>query len=195
MRYHVDMHGVDIYGITTWRTLARCASRYMRLALTVALLEGVDLTSARFAGDHLGLQARSAREFDDVVRTVGAYALPVRRESIDGRRNCVLRLRRPLRGGGWEMPLVEVFEPKLREAPRDLRPGIEHCAFVVSDYEQWLRDWPGRRELVAKRRDSATRVFVKTWIINGIELELRPVSLGKLSLPARGRATTVSVVC
>lgn len=126
--------------------------------------------------DHLGLQVMNGAEFDEVDKSILRYATLIRDDIIHNRRNRVYRFNKPVGAKNMYFPGIEIFEPKPAVVPATLRPGIEHAAYVVKDLNK-IETRLKEGGPIAKDATYSLGRFIKTKLIDGVEIEFREKSL------------------
>lgn len=148
--------------------------------LVVFTLQKFELNlNTSIAGDHLGLQALSKDEFDQCHDFLTQYSTLIHDGIIHERRNRVYRFNNAIVTDKYTIPRIEIFEPKPNADITKLRPGIEHIAFTVKNYERFVDLCKDRGVPIDKMVDIAGSKFFKTRLLNGIEIEFRNDQLGE----------------
>lgn len=160
------------YPINSQTQLTKFLSQQVPRVLSVGEKIGLRLEQPAFTPDHLGLQVLNGEEFNAAHKTLSKYCKLVHNEMIHGRRNRVYRFTKPASSAGISFPGIEIFEPKPDAKPSTLRPGIEHVAFVVGDLPR-VQMQLERLGLIAKDATYSLGRFLKTKLIDGIEIEFR----------------------
>ncbi|HCC67715.1 TPA: hypothetical protein DEP90_00675 [Patescibacteria group bacterium] len=127
--------------------------------------------------DHLGYLLHNSEEFDKVSKAMLEYSVLIKEVILHGRRIRVFKLKESLTGK-FNIPKIEIFEPKQGLDPSELRYGIEHIAFTVKDWEEFILKDRERLPIV-KEGSVGNSLFMKTEIINTIEIEFRNDRLGE----------------
>lgn len=163
------------YPIDASEKLYSFLEQYMPRVLRAAGNMGLDLQHG-FIPDHLGLQVMTGAEFDQAHERISGYATLVHDEIIHGRRNRVYRFNHSITAAGMSFPGIEIFESKPGADPKTLRPGIEHAAWVSQDLPT-VAARLNKEGFVMKEATYSRGRFIKTKLINGIEIELRDKTL------------------
>ena len=153
---------------------------YFPLVKKVAETFDIDLADSNFSGDHLGVQALSAEEFDMIDKLLASYCTILRKGTIHNRRNNIYRLNKPLFFNDQEILLLEVFEPKPGAEIDKLKPGIEHISFKVDRYDEVLAQFKKAGHPIDKEVEMDGSKFFKTKFMNLVEIEFRNDSLADL---------------
>ncbi len=161
------------YPVNNSDELRRYLSVYLPLVIEECRRFSIDVRQKRFQADHLGLQVLNSEEFDHVSTSLLAFSTIVKDEPIQHRRNQVFRFAVPVEEQGFQLSGIEIFEPKPGESLSKLRAGVEHIAFVVHDYEDFLSEVAARGIPIAKKADYGSGEFFKTVFLNGVEVEFR----------------------
>ncbi len=167
------------YPIQSSKALNDFFDFYIKNVLKVASSLNFDLKGNNFSGDHLGLQVLSADEFDESHWLLLEYSQMIHDGIIHNRRNRIYFFKKPLDSDGVIMPKIEIFEPKPNAKISRLRPGIEHVAFVVKNYDNFLEDCRQKNIPIDKVIDIGSSKFFKTKLINNVEIEFRNDKLGE----------------
>lgn len=167
------------YPIKSQTELNEFSNSYIEAVLEVAKKLNIDLGDDKFFGDHLGLQVLSGKEFDQCHALFLEYSEMIHDAIIHDRRNRVYRFREPLQSNDIIMPRIEMFEPKPGADLDKLRPGIEHIAFTVKDYDVFLEECRQNNVPIDKAVGMDGSKFFKTKLIDSIEIEFRNDKLGE----------------
>lgn len=127
--------------------------------------------------DHLGCQTGSGKEFDEISRTISKYSTLIKETYLQKRRIAVFKFDTPLLGT-MLMPKIEIFEPKPEDNVLKLKYGIEHISFYVPEWELFVKENKNRFP-IAKEGEVNNSKFIKTLIINNVEIEFRNDRLGE----------------
>ncbi len=170
---------VDYYAIKDPAQLENFLRVYVPLVVNVAKNLGIDLTEEQFAGDHLGVQVLSKKEFDQCGDWLLKYASLIHDQMIHERRNRVYAFNHSFVIQGIQVPRVEIFEPKPGADLRKLKPGVEHMAFMTRNYDDFLSQCMKRKMPIDKQLefDDGSKFF-KTRLVNLVEIEFRNDFLG-----------------
>lgn len=171
---------LNFYPISSPQKLESYCKVYLPLVLQVASTFGLDLTSQEFTGDHLGLQVLSSEEFDEANKLLLTYSTLVNAGVIHNRRNNIYKFNSPITCAGLTIKGIEIFEPKPTADVNKLKPGIEHIAFKVADFETFSQKLSKSSAPIDKTgTDDEGNMFLKTKLVNMIELEFRSNFLGE----------------
>ena len=170
----------NFYPIQSNEILREYLDVYMPLIIFGLKQYGVNLNTSKIHGDHLGLQVLSKDEFDKCHELLLQISDLIHDNIIHNRRNRVYRFKEIPKSNGITIPRIEIFEPKPNADISKLRPGIEHIAFTVDDYDAFAnefkrRDMPIDKEVISDDGYS----FLKTIFINGVEIEFGNHELGE----------------
>ena len=172
------MNPTKHYFIETQKQLKEYLTHYVPLVKIVAKSFNIDLSKKRFMCDHVGLQAISKENFDDCDFHIQKYANLTKDGRIHNRRNRLYVLYKPIVIDDIKIVSIETFEPKPNADMSKLRLGIEHIAFVVSNYEEFYQECLNKNIPIEKRVDFGDKTsFFKTKFINGVEIEFRTEAL------------------
>lgn len=161
------------YPTHSYQELGEFLENYIADVLKVARQLNIDLKDPRFACDHLGMQVLSADEFDQAHQLLLEFSQMVHNAVIHERRNRFYRFNQPFVIEGISIPKIEIFEPKPEADLAKLRPGIEHIAFLVEDYNSFSTDCKKNNLPIDKEVDLNGSKFFKTKLIDNIEIEFR----------------------
>lgn len=153
---------------------------YQRYSATVEfLLNRMQLKGTKVP-DHIGVLVHDKKEYNEVSLMLQKYSTRIREIVLDDRRVSIYKFDMPLIGS-YLMPKIEIFEPKPGEIEKNLRYGIEHIAFYISDWDEFKSN---NLDLIPVAKDFkvGTTSMVKTEIINTVEIEFRNERLGEESL-------------
>lgn len=102
------------------------------------------------------------------------YCTLVHNGTIHNRRNRVYQFNNPITAYDTVIPRIESFEPKPEADIRKLRPGIEHIAYKVDDYDKFFSDCKTSDLPIDKSTtDDEGSKFFKTRFLNCVEIEFR----------------------
>jgi predicted metalloenzyme YecM len=166
------------YSLNTFFDLQSFVNVYLPLVENYTKKIGIEISKDILNGDHLGVQTLSAQEFDEVSNLIMGYSKTIKEGVIHNRRNNIYKFNQPLKYKDIEIPGIEVFEPKPDADIKKLKPGIEHVAFELKDYDIFLTKikesgFPIDKEV---NFDDGSKFF-KTAFINLVEIEFRNDSL------------------
>lgn len=167
------------YPIQSNKELNTFLNSYIEYVLSVAGSLNINLQDEIFLGDHLGLQVLSSEEFDKCHDMLLEYSEMIHDTIIHERRNRIYRFKKPLNIKGITLPKIETFEPKPNADISKLRPGIEHIAFYVKEYDNFLEECKHNNVPIDKAIDMSGSKFFKTKLIDNIEIEFRNDRLGE----------------
>lgn len=128
--------------------------------------------------DHLGCLFHSSQEFDQISELISTYSEQIKEIILSGRRVRVFKLNTPIHAGKYTISKLEIFEPKPGADLATLRYGIEHISFYVKDWENFQKNTKPLLP-IAKEGSVNTSFFVKTEILNTVEIEFRSDRLGE----------------
>jgi len=166
------------YPVLSIKVIQEFAKAYFPLVELTCQQFQINLHDTGINGDHFGLQVLSDIEFDQCHKILLQYTKLVHDHVIHQRRNRVYHYHLPVQVNGITIPKIEIFEPKPDADISKLRPGIEHIAFVVDDYDQFLTEYKSKRIPIDKEINLQGSKFFKTKFINIIEIEFRNDELG-----------------
>lgn len=169
------------YSLNSFSELQSFTNVYLPLVESMLLKFNIALFEDELKGDHLGVQVLSSDEFDYVDRALSKYSKVTHRGMIHNRRNNVYKLNISLKYKDIEIGLIEIFEPKPEADIKKLKPGIEHVAFEVKNYEDFLNKFKKSEFPIDKEVELSGSKFFKTAFINLVEVEFRNDSLLNLS--------------
>lgn len=175
------MNFLENYSIENVEQLRDYLNTYIQTVITVADNLGINLHEKKFSGDHIGLQVLDSNEFDVVSDVLGGYCSLIHDTVIHNRRNRIFEFNQALEVGGIKIPRIEIFEPKPGADMKKLRPGIEHIAFKVDGYDDFLIECQNRKVSIDKIVEHNGSKFFKTAIFNGVEIEFRNDYLGRFN--------------
>jgi predicted metalloenzyme YecM len=170
----MDNQLLKFYSIESPQKLQSWLEVYLPLVKQVAKEFQINLEDKKFSADHLGLQVISKQEFDDCDKLLLKYCTLIHNGAIHGRRNRVYQFNEPIRVDDIIIPRIESFEPKPGADARKLRPGIEHIAFKVKNYEKFFSECEANGLPIDKSMvDEEGSKFFKTKFLNCVEIEFR----------------------
>ena len=143
------------------------------------MLKEFNIYEEGLKGDHLGLQVLSADEFNQAHELISRFSTLINAGEIHNRRNNIYRFNEPVMSQGISVRGVEIFEPKPNANLRALKPGIEHLAFMVDDFDSYYEQCLNKGVPIDKMLtfDSGSKFF-KTKLVNMVEVEFRNDFLG-----------------
>jgi predicted metalloenzyme YecM len=162
--------------LTSANSLQAFLVGYVRDVQRVWQHHGLDIQDIT-QGDHIGFQVLSSRDFDTAHVLLSDYSRLTMDHVIHQRRN---------RGYCFDSPLIteylnfrgiEIFEPKPNAIIEGLRPGVEHIAVLVEDYESSKSMIQSHGLEIAKEADYGAGRFFKIKPIGNVEVEYRDVPL------------------
>lgn len=124
------------------------------------------------------MQVLNAEEFDESSKILSGYATLVHDHIIHDRRNRVYKFESPLEIGVIEIQSIEIFEPKPNADANTLKPGIEHMAFKVNEYDIFFEWFKQQGHPIDKSSDMDGSKFFKTKLVDMVEIEFRNDFLG-----------------
>jgi predicted metalloenzyme YecM len=163
----------NYYSINSLTDLSNYVSVYIPLVESVISSFGLTLKKPGFKGDHLGLQTLSSSEFASVHNKLIKYSTLVHSGVVHNRKNNVYKFNQPIKVGGFEVLSLESFEPKPEADISKLKPGIEHLAVVVKDFDRFYAESLNKGLPVDKYVKMNGSAFFKTSLINMVEVEFR----------------------
>lgn len=170
----MDNQLLKFYSVSDPQELKSWLEAYLPLVKRVASEFKLNLDDKIFSADHLGLQVISKQEFDDCDKNLMNYCSLVHDGTIHNRRNRVYQFNSPITVDGTIIPRIESFEPKPDADIRKLRPGIEHIAFKVENYDDFFVDCQRNGLPIDKSMvDDEGSKFFKTKFLNCVEIEFR----------------------
>lgn len=170
------------YSIKSLHHLKEYLKIYTKLVEVVAKHLGVNLKNPKIKGDHLGVQVLSKKEFKICSEKLTQYSTLINESIIHERRVRIYRLNKPLKINSFSFSLIEIFEPKPGADLKKLKPGVEHLAFKVDDYEEFLARCKKNNLPLDKEGKNKNLKFFKTRLLDLVEIEFRNKSLGAESL-------------
>jgi len=168
------------YPISTPAVLRKFIDSYIPLVFNQIENFKIPFKKFNIHGDHLGLQTISADEFDLVNDQLQNYSTLVKAGEIHNRRNNIYKLNNFVESGGIQIQSVEVFEPKPGANISKLKPGFEHIAIKVDEYEKLVDFFDKNNLPIDKSSEFNGSKFFKTKLINMIEIEFRNDFLWKV---------------
>ncbi len=141
------------------------------------LLKTYNIPQTEIVCDHLGCLFHNSEEFDAVTNIIKVYSREIKSIELHNRRVKVFELNEPI-NGLYLLPKIEIFEPKPNADPKTLRYGVEHISFYIPNWENFIKTYKERLP-IAKEGSVNTSIFIKTEIINTIEIEFRSDRLGE----------------
>ncbi|KKR06466.1 MAG: hypothetical protein UT34_C0001G0507 [candidate division WS6 bacterium GW2011_GWF2_39_15] len=140
-------------------------------------LNQYDLDISELVPDHLGALTHNSEEFESVTTILLSHSQMIKEIQLNNRRVRVFKLNHPLLGD-FTIPKIEIFEPKPESDLAKLRYGIEHISFTVKNFDNFASAVVNILP-IAKQGQVGTSKFMKTEIINTVEIEFRSDSLGE----------------
>lgn len=168
-----------LYPIHSTEEIEKYLAPYLKLVLFNLKQYNIDLNAISGSGDHIGLQVLSSQEFDDCHGILLKNSELIHDHVIHDRRNRVYHFKTPPQASDIIVPRIEIFEPKPNANIGKLRAGIEHVAFTVENYDEFLSDCQKRGIPIDKTNNLDGSKFFKTTFVNGIEIEFRNDQLGE----------------
>lgn len=165
---------MDITKLYERKYLERYYSSYLDI---VNFLREVLEIRGTLIPDHIGCQTGKGKEFDEISKTILKYSKLIKEITLQKRRVSVFKFDTPLIGTVL-MPKVEIFEPKPEDNLLKLRYGVEHIAFYVHDWDSFYTE-NIKKLPVAKESSVDSSKFLKTFVINNVEIEFRSDRLGE----------------
>lgn len=90
--------------------------------------------------DHIAYQASSAEDYENKLPEFKKLGELVSEEIIGGRRVAVVKLDKPLSYKDYEIPALELIEPKEGQA---CQSAFQHAEFVVNQpFEKYIEQYP-----------------------------------------------------
>jgi hypothetical protein len=170
------------YPIQSIKVFREYLDAYLPLIIFGAKQYELNLNTFKISGDHLGLQVLSRDEFDKCHEILLKIADLIHDSVIHNRRNRVYRFNDMPKSNSISVPRIEIFEPKPSANISKLRPGIEHIAFMMDGYDNFVLECKKKNVPIDKEvsfEDGSK--FFKTTFVNGIEIEFRNDELGEWS--------------
>lgn len=130
--------------------------------------------------DHIGCLVHNSSEFNLVNSELLRFSKSIKEIVLDNRRAAVFKFNNPIETA-YTVPKIEIFEPKPNIDQKALRFGIEHISFYAPDWEEFYALNRSRLPIV-KEGYVGNSKFMKTEIINTIEIEFRSDKLGEENL-------------
>ena len=167
------------YSIQSREKLEAYVKRYLEMVRVVLNNFSVDLENNNIEGDHLGVQVISAREFNECSKLLSTYSRLIHDKVIHDRRNRVYEFDRHISTNYLKIPRIEIFEPKPGADIKNLKPGIEHVAFYVKNYFDFVKELKKNDVPIDKEAEySKGSWFIKTSFLDLVEVEFRNDYLG-----------------
>lgn len=164
---------VKYYFLESREKLQTYISRYYELLKLIQDQFGISVQKYHLQGDHVGVQALSAQEFDAIDQILKTYCKLKNAGIIHNRRNNIYVFNEPLDLGEIKIRGIEIFEPKPDAIIKKLKPGIEHIAFYTPNFDE-LYDYAIANNIPVDKCVADNRSkFFKTQLINMIEIEYR----------------------
>ncbi len=142
-----------------------------------SVLTPLDIPSKELTPDHLGVLTHSSEEFENLTKTLLQYSTQIKEIVLHERRVRVFKLNSPL-SGRYKVPKIEIFEPKPNIDITKLRFGVEHIAFQVKNFDEYISITKGKVGII-KEGTVGNSKFAKTEILNTVEIEFRSDALGE----------------
>ncbi|PIZ47926.1 hypothetical protein COY32_00925 [candidate division WWE3 bacterium CG_4_10_14_0_2_um_filter_41_14] len=99
---------------------------------------GIEVTG--FDMDHIGYQASSDKDYDELCSEFNTFAKRVSEEIVGGRRVGIYELHEPLKFEGYIIPAIELVAPK---AGQQCHSSLEHVEFVIKEtFESFMSKYP-----------------------------------------------------
>jgi len=143
----------------------------------MAKLFKIDLADKNIIGDHLGVQVLDNTELIEVSNQLLSYTHLNKEKIIHNRKNRIFKLNESFEVLGITLNNIEVFEPKPDADLKKLKPGIEHVAFSVKNYDSFLLSCQKNNVPIDKIVDAKGHKFFKTSFVNLVEIEFGNESL------------------
>jgi len=169
----------NFYPIHSVEELEKYLTPYLKLVLFSLEQYKINLNTANASGDHVGLQVLSSQEFDDCHQILLKNSKLIHDDIIHDRRNRIYRFHAAPHSSDITIPRIEIFEPKPGVDIRKLRAGIEHVAFTIGNYDEFLSRCQKSNIPIDKINNINGSKFFKTRFINGVEIEFRNDFLGE----------------
>lgn len=164
---------LQYYPIKSQIDLETFVQSYLPLISYQLSVYGIDPIEYGIKGDHLGLQLLSKEEFDNSHKLLIHYSKVINEGVIHKRRNNTYLFNDYIIFNDIEIQSIEIFEPKPDADLNKLKPGIEHIAFYVKEYDK-LFDYCVKNNIpIDKSVDYDGSKFFKTRLINMVEIEFR----------------------
>lgn len=157
-------------------SLTEDVQRYVRVVANIWAERGLRIEQDTI-GDHIGFQVLSVDDFDTAHKMLLGYSQMTLDHVIHGRRNRCYRFNQAMLASDLHFNGIEIFEPKPAADVQQLRPGIEHIAVCVQDYQRRKENLPRHGIEIAKEADYGAGRFFKTKLIGNVEVEFRDVPL------------------
>lgn len=142
-----------------------------------SVLTTLNISSEELIPDHLGILLHSSSEFEDISQQLLQYSIQIKEIVLHERRVRVFKLNSPL-SGRYNIPKIEIFEPKPNIDITKLRFGVEHIAFQVKNFDEYIFSTK-RKVGIIKEGSVGDSKFAKTEILNTVEIEFRSDALGE----------------
>ncbi len=161
------------YFLDTAEKLKTYISKYYELVKLTQEQFGISAQKYHLQGDHIGVQALSATEFNTIDQMLKTYCKLKHAGIIHSRRNNIYVFNTPLDLGEITLRGIEIFEPKPDAIIKKLKPGIEHIAFYTPKFDELYDHATANNIPIDKCVAENGSKFFKTQLINMIEIEYR----------------------
>lgn len=98
---------------------------------------GIDVSNLNM--DHIGYQASSNEDYDNLVSEFDAIGERVSEAVVGGRRVGIYKLNEPLRFRQYVNTAIELIAPK---ADQVCPSALEHIEFVIDGFENFMKKYP-----------------------------------------------------
>lgn len=127
--------------------------------------------------DHIGGLSHSKQEFEEITKVLSSYTKLIKETELHNRRIRIFKFDQPIISK-LILPKIEIFEPKPDADIKQLRFGIEHIAFYVKSWDDFKQKYTSKLPII-KEGSVDKSLFMKTEVLNTIEIEFRNDKLGE----------------
>ena len=144
---------------------------------TSSILEFYHINMDDINCDHIGCLSHNPQEFEEITKELSLYTRLINETKLHNRRIRVFKLNEQI-NTKFILPKIELFEPKPDINPKQLRFGIEHIAFQVKSWDAFNQKYKNKLPII-KEGSIDKSLFIKTEVLNTIEIEFRNDKLGE----------------
>lgn len=167
------------YPLNSQQNLENFWKGYLKLVDLTLNNFGFSITDPNLIPDHLGLQVRNKEEFKQCHEKLLNIATLLSEEVVNDRWCNIYQFKQTPTSDDVSVPRIEIFDPMPGQNERELRSGIEHLAFQVKNYSQFVKEWMKKNSPIEYEKQIGHSTFFKTPFVNGILLEFRNDRLGE----------------
>ncbi len=170
------------YPINSQKNLQQFWETYFPLVQLSLNYFGYSLNNSGLQPDHLGIQVNNRKEFISCHKKLMKISTLLSEEIVNKRWCSIYKFKKPpTTKGNIFIPRIEIYNPTPKQHNLEIKSGIEHVAFTVKNYSQFIKEWSSKKLpiLYEKKIDNST--FFKTPFINGLLIEFRNDELGEWS--------------